>query len=239
MLNPSPLKWQQRGLSLVELMVGVAIGLLIVAGAALVASSQMIENRKLLLEAQIQQDLRAAADIITRQVRRSGATPGAESRVWVSSAVTPKLPGTLDAVEPSGALATDDISFTYFRNNAANSLLGYQLDGGAIQTRIGALGQFQDLTDPQTMRVDNFTVAPRHANEPPAPAGLGALPRLPCPDVCPDGSFDCWPSVRVREFTINIRATAAHDPAVQRELQTVVRPRNDQLMAPAGPLCPT
>ena len=63
------------------MMVGIAIGLFIVAGAVALVATQLGENRRMLLETQVQQDLRAAADIITRELRRGGyiATPG-ESR---------------------------------------------------------------------------------------------------------------------------------------------------------------
>jgi len=62
----------QQGLSLVELMVGITIGLFVVAAASLVVSNQLFDNRRLLLETQLQQDLRATMDIITRQLRRAG-----------------------------------------------------------------------------------------------------------------------------------------------------------------------
>ena len=57
----------QRGMSLVELMVGITVGLFIVAAATTLMANQLSDNRKLLVETQIQQDLRASMDIITRQ----------------------------------------------------------------------------------------------------------------------------------------------------------------------------
>ena len=69
---PGTSRQRQTGLSLVELMVGVAVGLFVVAGATLVVSNQLGDNRRLMLETQIQQDLRAAADLIARDLRRSG-----------------------------------------------------------------------------------------------------------------------------------------------------------------------
>jgi uncharacterized protein YneF (UPF0154 family) len=75
-------------MSIVELMVGVAIGLLIVAAATLMMSGQLSENRRLLVEAQLQQDLRAAADIMTREIRRTGAMiePHSLQTVWFDGA---------------------------------------------------------------------------------------------------------------------------------------------------------
>ena len=61
-----------RGISIVELMVGITISLFILAGASLVLTTQLDSNRRLLLEAQVQQDLRTTADMISRDVRRAG-----------------------------------------------------------------------------------------------------------------------------------------------------------------------
>lgn len=63
---------RQRGLSLVELLVGISVGLFVLAGATLLLSTQLGDNRRLLLETQLQQDLRATMDIITRELRRAG-----------------------------------------------------------------------------------------------------------------------------------------------------------------------
>jgi type IV pilus assembly protein PilW len=49
MLKSTRMRRGQRGLSIVELMVGVAIGLFVVAGAAMLLSTQLSDNRQLLL----------------------------------------------------------------------------------------------------------------------------------------------------------------------------------------------
>ena len=68
-----------RGLSLIELMVGIAVGLFIVAAATVLVSGQLGENRRLMLDTQLQQDLRATADIITRELRRANANSPSEN----------------------------------------------------------------------------------------------------------------------------------------------------------------
>ena len=80
----APGAWQrrQRGLSIVELMVGVAIGLFVVAAASMLVVTQLSDNRRLTLETQVQQDLRATADIITRELRRAGHWGKARDGVW-------------------------------------------------------------------------------------------------------------------------------------------------------------
>ena len=78
---------RQRGLSIVELMVGVAIGLFVVAAATMLVSTQLSDNRRLMLETQVQQDLRASADIITRELRRAGHWGKARDGVWFAGNV--------------------------------------------------------------------------------------------------------------------------------------------------------
>ena len=61
-----------RGLSLVELLVGLALGLFVVAAATTLLAAQSREQRLLVTENRLMQDLRTASDIITRDVRRAG-----------------------------------------------------------------------------------------------------------------------------------------------------------------------
>ena len=63
-------------------MVGVAIGLFVVAAASMLVVTQLSDNRRLMLETQVQQDLRATADIITRELRRAGHWGKARDGVW-------------------------------------------------------------------------------------------------------------------------------------------------------------
>src|SRR6185369_348939 len=62
----------QQGLSIVELMVGLAIGLVVVAAALLALTNHLRENRSLLLEARLMQDLQTTTDLIARDLRRAG-----------------------------------------------------------------------------------------------------------------------------------------------------------------------
>ena len=76
----------ERGTSIVELLIGIAIGLFIAAGATLLLTSQIGDTRRLLLEAQVQQDLRAAADLMSRDLRRAGYWGNAYRHVWAQTA---------------------------------------------------------------------------------------------------------------------------------------------------------
>lgn len=202
-----------RGLSLVELMVGIAVGLFVVAAAAMLVSIQLNDNRRLLLETQMQQDLRAAADIITRELRRAGHWPIAAQFVW-----TPGSPPQLNPYSDVDTGVASQVDFSYWRKPAEDGPFGFKQDGSVLKTRLGQ-GGWQELTDGNTLRITAFTVTPRNPPAPPL--------RLPCPKLCPDGTENCWPTLTVRELVVDITGEAVVDPAVRRSLRSVVRLRND------------
>ncbi len=231
-----------RGLSLVELMVGVAVSLFVVAAAALLVSSQLSDNRRLLLETQLQQDLRATADIVTRELRRSSYWADARSGVPAPSLgqVTSNPMVALAVSTP----ASSTVHYKYqrasgtqafgFRLNDTGVIAACQSDGSGTG---GLCSEWQELTDRNTVRITEFRIDQRVGNT----ANDDAL-TLPCPYPCADGTGNCWPKVSVRELTIVITGQSRNDANVQRTLSSSVRVRNDQVQlsgeAPPLQACP-
>jgi prepilin-type N-terminal cleavage/methylation domain-containing protein len=228
---------RQRGLSLVELMVGITIGLIVVAAAALLVSGQLTESRRLIAEAQIQQDLRASADAIARDLRRSGGIgeyDNLHSVVWkLDDPVDPWAAVNLEnfSVNPTGT----EVRYKYTENALVPSTpLGFKLNSGVIQTRLYA-GGWQDLTDPSTMEVTvlSFTLLPE------------TVARIPCPNLCPaGGGASCWPNVRQRAIEVRITARHRAFPQIERTHVSRVRLRNDrfvfynEIIATSAEVCP-
>jgi type IV pilus assembly protein PilW len=221
----------QLGLSLVELMVGIAVGMFIVAAASLMVSTQLVDNRRLLVETQVQQDLRAATDIITRDLRRSGSLRLDQGHVALAGATAAGVDNNLMAVTPMAGTPVSVVDFAYMRSLPETGPYGFRLNGGALESRQGP-GGWQQLTDSSTMVITAFNVTPAH--EPPVP--------MACQRPCPDGTQDCWPSIQVRRFDIEVTGQAVSDPSVVRTLRTRVRLRNDDITfdptGAGGPLCP-
>jgi len=228
---------RRRGLSLVELMVGIVVGLFVVAAAAMLVSGQLAENRRLLLDTQLQQDLRATADIVTRELRRTGAWGKSWNGIWTAG--TPAQFNALNRVSPSpaasaaSAVTTSDITFGYERSVFQSGEWGFLKQGDLIRTKVdpGPNVPMQDLTDPNTMVVDTFVVTVEE---------LGRV-RIPCPKLCPGGGVGCWPEQLVRDFVVDITAHARSDPSVTRSIRSRVRQRNDQLafnVLPGPQACP-
>ena len=226
MLSAAPrLRRHQRGLSLVELMVGITIGLIVVAATTVLFSAQLGESRRLIAEAQVQQDLRASADIIARELRRSGNLGldwELQSYVWATgSNVEPLASLASRRLSPVGT--DDEVTFEYYPSGSSSvpsDGFGFSLDTtrGVLQTRLVA-GGWQDLTDPATMLVTEFAVT--------------RLPdivsRIPCATPCPSGDTSCWPSVNQRNFEIRITARHRTFPEIERTHESRVRLRNDHL----------
>lgn len=219
-----PRRHDQRGVSLVELMVGITVGLFVVAAAAMLVGSQLSDNRRLLLETQLQQDLRSTADIITRELRRAGYWSQSEQGIWTSTqAAQPNAFAAIAQPVPT------EIDYTYRRGSGQEGPYGFRLNTGtgSIQTLLAAAG-WQDLTDSRTLRVTALTITP-----------ITSTTILPCPKDCPApaGAQDCWPRLVIRSFEVGITGQAVHDAAVRRTLTTTVRLRNDRVQF--DPLNPT
>lgn len=203
-----------RGLSLVELMVGIAVGLMVVAGASFVAVNQIGDNRRLTLETQVQQDLRAAADLIARDLRRAGYWGNSQQGLWQGS-----NPAAASNPYADAGAAAGQIDFSYARDadnlvDANSEEFGFKLDGGAIKMLIG--GTWQQLTDPTVLQVTGFTVTPQSQSVQQA-----------CFKECLGGGKACWPTLEIRRYDIEITGHAVADSNVVRSVRESVRLRND------------
>lgn len=226
----------QRGLSLVELMVGITVGLFVVAAAAALVSNQLGDNRRLMLQTQVQQDLRATMDIIARQLRRAGASTSATVEAGI--AASPAAGGASSpfaVMTPTDAPASET-RFSFYFDDSQKGPYGFKLDGGVVKTLIPRVivneSVWQDLTDASTLVVDSFSITPQ----------VVSSTELPCPKPCdPANPADtsCWPRLVVRNYIVEIKAHAKSDPGVARGLRNEVRVRNDMVQFNGPAVCPT
>lgn len=206
----------QRGLTLIELMVGLAIGLIVTAIALLALTQHLRESRGLLTELRLTQDLQASTDLIAHDLRRAGYWADAASSVGLgANALVPINPAS--SLELAGADAA--IRYSYARDAAPPESLAYRLHQGTIEMKLGD-GHWQAMTDSNTLRVLAFRITPQI--EP------TLLPDF-CSTPCTTPSDTCPPRQWVRSLALDIEAQAANDPTLQRSVQTRVRLRNDAL----------
>ena len=229
---------RQRGLSLVEMMVGIAIGLIVVAGATVLAATQLGENRRLIAETQLQQDMRAALDIVTRELRRAGSTISPETLIWSSAdPTTEPKPNVFILNNLQFNSGGDAVKYQYFRLGLPVQTYRYLVSGGKIQLileRTSGVLPAQDVTDRNTMNVESLVVTPVY----------GPAVQIPCPKLCPGNTQDCWPTTKVINAMITLTAIPGNETSanatIRRKMSSYVRLRNDAVSfnAAGGKVCP-
>ncbi len=206
----------------------MAIGLFIAAVGATLLAANLRENRGLLLEARLMQDLRTASDLVARDLRRAGYWGAASSGIAMAGGTgAPANPYA--ALSPAGS-ASDAASFRYSRDATENNLVdtneqfGFRLRQGAIELQLGA-GNWQAMTDTGTLIVTTFRLTPAVSS-----VDLDAA----CATTCAPGNF-CPLHQDVRRFAVLISGRSVADASVTRTVRGSVRLRNDVLVG----TCPT
>ena len=212
-----------RGLSMVELLVASAVGLVVVAAAGSVVAAHHVAARRLQAEARLAQDLRAAAELVARDLRRAGHWSAAASAVRRDD--EPPVANPHAAIAPASAAASAAaLSFSTTDSGAAavddDDRFGFRLRGGAIEMQLGARN-WQALSDPGTLVVTAFSVEPR--------LDEAELARF-CERPCAPASTSCPPRVQMRSFAISLAGRSAIDAQVTRALRSSVRVRNDAVV---------
>lgn len=213
---------------MVELLVGMAVAMLIAAGGVMLLTGNLRDNRSLLLEARLMQDLRTASDMVARNLRRAGAWGGSSSGVWTRGA-TAVLANPYVALAPSAA-ASDAVTFQFSRDASenhsvdSNEQFGFRLRAGVLEMRLGGSG-WQAMTDANIVTVTRFSVTPSVQQ-----ISLEGACALPCPAASPT----CPPQQWVRSFGLQLAGRSVADASVLRSVTSSVRLRNDPVVGACG-----
>jgi type IV pilus assembly protein PilW len=204
----------QRGLSLIELLIGIVIALFIAATGSTLLIGHLRESRALLLETRLSQDLRTASDAVARELRRAGYWGHAGSGANPYAALAP------------GAAPSDSVGLRYSMDAAENDAVdsneqfGFRLRAGALELLLGA-GNWQALTDVGIFTVTEFRVSPEVQD-----VSLASF----CPTPCASGAGQCPPHQQVRSMAVVITAVLVSDSRVSRTVRTNVRVRSDDVV---------
>lgn len=225
----------QQGLSVIELMVGAAIGLLIVAAGTKLFVEYLTSTRRTLVETRASQELRAAADIVTRGLRRAGHWHNALR--MIPSAGAPGMSNPHRSV----TRGVDGIGYSYARDDDdavdVNEQFGYRVSNYVLQARIG--GTWQSLTDPGAVRVVGFDLEEMtrsvdlHETCP-------CLLRMTCtskqfrdrdPDTGSTGIYHAdRPRLNIRSYALRLVGQVPQDMRIVRDLRETIRVRNDEVV---------
>lgn len=224
--RPKP-KRLSLGMSMIELLVGVAIGLFILAGASAMFVGNVTNSRRLLLEAQINQDLRSTMDLVTRDLRRGGYWGNSLAGTLATGS------GSTTALNPYSVITRTgltQIDYAYTRdateNNALNAgteQFGFKLDTTTNSVQMNSGGSWQTLTNSDILTINTFSIAPTETT-------LDI--RASCAKTCTDANpaLPNCPRIQVRSYDILLTGTSKTDAAVSRTLISQVRVRNDSML---------
>lgn len=152
---------RQRGLSLIELLIGITVGLIILAGVVAVVSKTTFSGLENVRAVQMEQQIRGALGLMQRELQRAGyvnaldpAPPVADPELLdyididlVSHFGQVTLAGTCvagvcdcilysyDRNEDGAQGVGSGVAGTH-QNNANYELFGFRLNGGAIEMRV-------------------------------------------------------------------------------------------------------
>ena len=215
------------GLSIVELLIGMAIGLFILSGSLSLFATQITSSRRLGLETRFNQDLRATLDLMTRDLRR-GAYWG---NALAGTGIAQRNPYAAVILTPE----TDahQILYSYTRDLSENSSLdsnevfGFRLAGGAIQMCLGGSSassctNWQTLSNTDILIVSQFSIVPTETE-----IDVRAACAIPCTDTA---EAPTCPRIQVRHYTLTLTGRSTSDAALSRTLRSQVRVRNDALL---------
>jgi type IV pilus assembly protein PilW len=209
---------RQRGLSIVELLIGAAVGMVVVGGAAMLTAKNLYGSRLMMAEARLNEDLRNAADLLTRDLRRATYWGNAVSGTIAvgGTSATPRNP-----YSAASAPSSQEVSYGFSREASADDdaeeKFGFRLNDDAVQMNNG--GTWVDITDKTSVRITKFSISPTEST-----ISLGQY----CATVCTAGSANC-PQMVVRTYAMLLEGTSVRDSDIKRSLRSSVRVRNDSV----------
>ena len=140
---------RQGGVSLVELLVGLAVGLVVLSAVGTMLVSIARSATDILGSAKLNHEMRAAMDAITRDIRRAGA----RNDTPLPDVDRPSNPFTVRPTPTTGPMtdinildsgqtilmAFDNIWYDLATDSKTAGVIGYRLDGGVIWVKYCAL----------------------------------------------------------------------------------------------------
>jgi type IV pilus assembly protein PilW len=171
----------QRGVTIIELLVGLAVGVLVVGGAITMYVSSIRSSNNTLAATKLNQEIAALMNVIGNDVRRAGyweaatigsfdLNPFSQPGDTLLTVYDDMTNNTAQAATGSGECVAYAYDATYLPGNVAGTvdaadLFGFRLNGTVVQMLqtgiIGSLdcaaGTWQNVTDPNLIEITALT----------------------------------------------------------------------------------
>lgn len=190
-------------------MLGLGLSLALLAGGLRLMLLQLDLLHRAALARQLDQDLRAASELIVRELRRAGHWQAALDGGTASNPNTALLLG--------GSPGSATLAYAYDEGGAVQRRM-LRLNSGVLQLQLSPGSSFQALTDPASTRVLSLGLSLDSADQAVhvvcGPDTLATVPR------------------QQRALSLLLQAESPADPSIRREVRARPRLRNDRLPAP-------
>ncbi len=200
----------ERGISLIETLVAMALGLLVLVGVLQITNQLVDGNAATIKTARLEQDTRTVMDIIVQDLRRAGQFPeaandlGDVNRFLQDQPMSPLIDGEPLQTGKSGS----SVAYAYRESDGklVQARFSHDAKAGTVQMHTGTASAPETITDPTFMTVTDLSFQPTLAT---AQAGKHQIEQV---------------AIEVR---INTRLKS--DPTVERQLVDRVVLRNGVL----------
>lgn len=205
---------RQAGSALLEILMGLSVGLVVVAGASTLAASQWAHYRNARETAQTHQALRRVGNAMARDLRRSGMWHLATQ----ADAIQRNPYAALQWSSTTATSAANAVGFSAAHPKRADDnvvtddeRMGFRLRQGVVETQFG-LGNWQALHDPAAVRFIQLSFTPKVVIQP-----------LPC-----EATWSPDPPRLLKHLVhIELQAHPSARPAATQQWATWVRVRHD------------
>lgn len=218
----------QRGITLIELMIGLVLGLLVTGIAVQMYISSLSITKQTTATVRLNQELRAIADLIVGDIRRAGfwsnATSGGDNPYSTLVSGGQASSGYIDLFEPTGG-GYRCIILAYENSGVTPNehIYGYRLDGSADSIEIltatsYSSSSFANCSDPSG---SGLTSSWETLSDSRVLNNISLIFRFN------PSSAASWAQASDKIIEFDLSAEATGDPAIIRQISESVRVRNE------------
>lgn len=218
----------QKGVSLIEVLIGLAVGIVLTFGMVVFYSNISKVSNETLTTVRLEHELQTSMNMMKNDIRRAGYSSEAAALVG-TGIINPFMVVNVSDIR---VINNTCILFTYELNNkitdykgklpplnsaGSDNRFGYRLSNKTLQTRAATDAKFacnegtwEDLTNPKLIQITklNFNLSET---------------AVPLDTATPSG-----PSITIRQVTIEITGQLVSDNDIERTITSQVRVRNDK-----------
>jgi prepilin peptidase dependent protein B len=209
---------RQRGFTLVELMIALAVGLIVLAAIAALTVATVSANKSVLKSTRLDQELRAVMQVLTRDLRRVGYDGNLNDGNAVPITITPETyAGNANACVLYAYDRNDDGALT---TSSPDERFGFRFDPTlkAVEARSSnaacdASTGWENITQEAAIEITSLQFVPNYRTV----------------TIVINPVTGATRTAQVREIDIVLQGRLKDDPSVVRQIQETIRVRNDEL----------